>query len=325
MKILFVFTGGTISTTLTQNVMSVDKDKPYALIKSYEERFGKSFEYDCVSPYLELSENNTGKHLSMICECVKSNVSKGYDGVIVTHGTDTLQYSASALAYTFGNNSIPICLVSASFPLENTHSNALDNLHGAVNIIKHKLGKGVFVPFRNTKDNFVKVHRATKLLPSIAFSDEVISLKNCEYGKFDNNFNFIKNHNYSENNDGMQAFVPAFSELSPILFLHAYVGINYPPLSQNIKYVLISSYHSGTIDTKSESAKNFYNTAKEMGIKVFVAGVSGKEIYESEQAYSELSITPLPLSPISAFVKLWLIATNKVNDNALLIPLGGDL
>ncbi len=327
MKILFIFTGGTISTTLDGNVMKVDKDKPYALIKAYENKYGMDFSYDCYSPFLELSENNTCEHLDKLCSCVMKYANQDYDGIIVTHGTDTLQYSACALSYTLGLNSIPVCLVSASFPLSDANSNAIYNLHSAILFIKNKLGKGVFVPFKNTKDSFIKVHRAPRLLPSAPFSDEVMSVKDQEYGRFfsgpNNELFFTKNPKYLEKQDEIPPFAPCFLQ-SHVLFLHAHVGMSYPTLSQNIKYVLISSYHSGTVDTKSKEAREFYTLAKTQGIKVFISGVENGNVYESATEFYTLNLTPLPLSPISAYIKLLLISSQKDTDK-LYKSLGGDL
>ena len=326
MKILFVFTGGTISTTLTDSVMKVDKNKPYALISAYKSKFGIDFEYDCISPYLELSENCKGVHLDKLCSCIKERLNEDYDGIIVTHGTDTLQYSAAALSYCVGSQSIPVCIVSASYPIEDEISNALDNLHGAVLLIKNKLGKGVLVPFRNTKDSKIKVHIGTRLLSSIAFSDEVLSANDGLYGVFDSTFTFTKNKDLPTSSDAIAPFDPCFSLSSPVLFINAHVGMNYPVLSQNVRYVLISSYHSGTVDTKSESAKKFYATAKDMGIKVFISGVSKGNVYESTTVFSDFSITPLPdIAPISAYIKLWLISNVGENADKVFLPLGNDL
>ncbi len=326
MKILFVFTGGTISTTLDKDVMRIDGNKPYSLIDAYEKKFGIDFKYDCVCPYFELSENNTAKTLDLLCSCVSNNIDNGYDGIVVTHGTDTLQYSACALGYCLRSNCNPVCLVSASYPLENSNSNALDNLHGAICIIKNRLGKGVFVPFRNTSDSFVKVHRATRLLPSNPFSDEVLSAKNIEYGTFDERFNFSKNVNFSEKESAQESpFLPCFSRSASVLFLNAHVGMIYPTLSKKIKYVLISSYHSGTVDTKSDMAKSFYKRAREKNIPVIISGVENGNVYESATAFSSLSLITTPLSPISAYIKLWLIANSSAPLSFLFNPLGGDM
>ena len=44
----------------------------------------------------------------MLVRTVKENADKGYDGIIVTHGSDTLQYSAAAIGYCMGLESLPI-------------------------------------------------------------------------------------------------------------------------------------------------------------------------------------------------------------------------
>jgi len=63
MKILFVFTGGTIGSTKQGNVIGTDKGKPYVLLQMYHMAYGLDFEYECVTPYIALSENNTGETL----------------------------------------------------------------------------------------------------------------------------------------------------------------------------------------------------------------------------------------------------------------------
>ena len=311
MKILFVFTGGTIGSTLNGSVMSVDNNKSYKILDAYDKKFGIDFDYDCVCPYLELSENNTGDNLTLLCSCINENANKGYDGIIVTHGTDTLQYSANAISYTLNNPTLPVCVVSASYPIEHEKTNALTNLHSAVMIIKNNLGKGVLVPFKNTKDTETKVHRATHLLSAVSFSDELKSMEDMEYGSFSPTFEFRKNPSFCETED-KEKFLPTFTTVSPVLFLHAHPAMQYPILTEKVQYVLISSYHSGTVDTKSANAKAFYNEAKEKGIPVYIAGVKKGDVYESATCFSALSLLPLfDLSPIAAYIKLWLSATQN--------------
>ena len=328
MNLLFIFTGGTIGSTRHENVISPDANKPRHLIEKYKANFGIDFEYSVEEPYTELSENNTGEHIKKLSLCVINNLNKGFDGIIVTHGTDTLQYSAAALGYTVPSNSIPICVVSANRPIEDKSSNALANLRAAVCFIKNNCGRGVFVPYKNEKDAFVKIHRATRLLASRAFSDDVASIFDSEYGQFDNNGTFHKNIHYDESDDSIPTLNPSvFCETSKrILFLHPYVGMNYPSLTNDTKYILLSSYHSGTVNTKSKAAVDFFKKAKELGIKVYLTGVSNTPEYESAILFRELGITPLKnISPIAAYVKLWLISCNKTDENNLNCSLGGDI
>ena len=122
MKILFIFTGGTIGSTCHENVISPDSSKSHKLIQEYDTRFGIDFEFSVLEPYVELSENNTGEHIKKLCLCVTNNINKNYDGIIVTHGTDTIQYSAATLGYALSSNSIPVCIVSANRPIDDKKS-----------------------------------------------------------------------------------------------------------------------------------------------------------------------------------------------------------
>ena len=312
MKILFIFTGGTIGSTLHGDIISPDGNKPRAIIEAYRLKFGIAFSYSIEEPYTELSEYNTGEHVKKLCDCVLSNLDKDYDGIIVTHGTDTLQYSAAALGYAAGSESIPICLVSANRPIENEKSNALDNLHAAVKFIEKSLGRGVFVTYRNDTDDVTKVHRATRLVSSRSFSDEVASIFDLNFGYFDKSFDFHKNYDYKENEDVIKPLVTSeIGEYSKdILVISPYVGMNYPILTSQTKYILLDSYHSGTINTKSTKALEFFATAKKLEVKIFLTGVTYLPEYESATIFEELGIIPIKnISLVSAYVKLWLISS----------------
>jgi L-asparaginase len=51
-----------------------------------------------------------------------------YDGVVVVHGTDTMAYTASALAFLLGGLDRPVVLTGAQTPLESPRSDARSNL-----------------------------------------------------------------------------------------------------------------------------------------------------------------------------------------------------
>ena len=99
MRILFVFTGGTIGSVQKGAYVGTDQSTASLLVEQYRARYGVPFAYDAVSPYLALSEQSDGDTLRTLCACVRAHMDKGYDGIVVTHGTDTLQYAAAALSY----------------------------------------------------------------------------------------------------------------------------------------------------------------------------------------------------------------------------------
>lgn len=55
-----------------------------------------------------------------------------YAGFVIIHGTDTLSWTASSLAYQLQGLDRPVVLTGSMLPLEAPDSDALDNLHGAL-------------------------------------------------------------------------------------------------------------------------------------------------------------------------------------------------
>ena len=49
--------------------------------------------------YNMLSENMTPELWSELAQCAFNEITRGMDGVIITHGTDTMGYSAAALSF----------------------------------------------------------------------------------------------------------------------------------------------------------------------------------------------------------------------------------
>ena len=310
MKILFIFTGGTIGSTKVDGVMSAERGKAYAIISAYEKKYGIDFDYELEEPYVEVSENNTGVHIKALCACVRRGLSEGYDGIIVTHGSDTLQYSAAAIGYCVGLDTPPVCLVAANAPIEDGGSNALDNLRGAVRFIESGSGRGVFAVYRNACSDRVRVHRGTRLIGAKAYSDDLSSVKKSIYGAFDGDFTFIKNQNYRELPDATLPFDPSVLDENNegALVLFSYPGMSYPEINENVKYVIFNTYHSGTLNTSSDAAREFFLEAKKRGIPVYATGVSAELCYSSALSFDALGIIPLPeISPVAAYIKLWFI------------------
>ena len=141
MKILVVFTGGTIGC-------GGEGGGKYMLTQMYLDRYG-DVDFDTAEPYTVLSENLEGSHMNMLADCLQSYDLNSYDGIVVTHGTDTLQYTSAFLAYIFDGLNVPIVLVSANYPLDDSRSNGFENFVGAIDFIKSGSGNGVFVSYKN--------------------------------------------------------------------------------------------------------------------------------------------------------------------------------
>jgi L-asparaginase len=57
-----------------------------------------------------------------------------YEGFVITHGTNTLGYTAAALAYCIGHSPKPIVLTGAQIPASNPASDGIANLENAIRV-----------------------------------------------------------------------------------------------------------------------------------------------------------------------------------------------
>lgn len=301
-------------------------------------------------PYYILSENLTGTELLVLAGCVnrylpeeerkyvfplsfEKNIDVGEknqqtEGIVIMHGTDTLAYTAAFLGLLFEDVSIPILLVSSAYPLEDVRANGLRNFRGAVEFIKGGYGAGVFVSYANEGEN-VTIHRGTRLIRSLEYSADVISAENRFYGRFQADGVFLKNPNYMEEREdfyegflkrGSRNFQKAvngnieihFSKDCPeILRIVPYPGMSYPKISEEMKVVLMESYHSGTIGI-TDGLRRFMKEAKKRGLPVYLTGLNREDAdYETVGQYEEMGIIPLRnKTAVTQYMKFWLMLKN---------------
>jgi len=69
-----------------------------------------------------------------------------YDGIVITHGTDTLAYTSSALSFMLRNVPVPVVLTGSMLPITEPNSDAPRNLRAALTFAV-KGFPGVYVAF----------------------------------------------------------------------------------------------------------------------------------------------------------------------------------
>ena len=94
---------------------------------------------------------------------------------------------------------------------------------------------------------------------------------------------------------------------SGILRIYPYPGMVYPDISENVRAVLLDTYHSGTLCSVTPHMSAFFEAAKKRNIPVFITGANTETDYASFQIFEQKNVQVLRnLSPISAYMKLWL-------------------
>jgi L-asparaginase len=309
MKILVVFTGGTIGSRLQNGWISPHGDTKFALIENYKTSFLDDAEFVSVEPYYTLSENLSAKEINLLISCVLDNIEVGYDGIIVTHGTDTLQYTAAALSYAVGNCPLPIMLVSANYPLDHPRSNGMDNFNGAVQFIKQKKGNGVYISYKNPEDE-LKFHSGLSALSHGESDDSIHSLYGKHYGLL-----YGGEIRINEKPKLFPSLSPfTLCENPNILVINAMPGDSFCYDITKYKAIIMRPYHSGTLNTKSDAFKLFCQRAKTQGVPVFVTNLHEGETYESSKLYEEFGIIPLPCRTFTdAYIRLWIGISKNEN------------
>ena len=113
-KILMIGTGGTIASEITPEglVPEINSEQLLKFIPDVAE----FCQVDCIQKYSLDSTNIRPKHWMGIAETIRENYD-AYDGFVISHGTDTMAYTAAALSYLIQGSPKPIILTGAQKPI----------------------------------------------------------------------------------------------------------------------------------------------------------------------------------------------------------------
>ena len=164
-KVALISTGGTIASKIDYRTGGVR-----AALSASElyESVPELANYASVDPEVlmsEYSENLKPEHWTMMANKIAEKVKAGkYSGVVVSHGTDTMHYTAAALSFALQNLPIPVVLVGAQRSSDRPSSDAALNLLGATLFAAKAEVAGVFVAMHaGTSDDVVAIHVGTRV------------------------------------------------------------------------------------------------------------------------------------------------------------------
>lgn len=113
-NILMIGTGGTIASEMTPSGLTPELNSTQLL--SFVPRIGEMCHVDCVQLYSLDSTNIRPAHWLGVAGAVRENYDR-YDGFVISHGTDTMAYTAAALSYLIQGSPKPIVLTGAQKPI----------------------------------------------------------------------------------------------------------------------------------------------------------------------------------------------------------------
>jgi len=163
-KVLILGTGGTIASRVDYRTGAVSPAMTAEELHALIPELSDIAEVKPEILFNILSENIGSTHWSKLATRIGRSVAEGYAGVVVTHGTDTLGYTAAALSFALQNVPIPIVLVGSQRSPDRPSSDATQNLIGAVSIAANAPFSGVFVAMHlDESDDGIALHRGTRV------------------------------------------------------------------------------------------------------------------------------------------------------------------
>jgi L-asparaginase len=348
-NILVLFTGGTIGSVRLPNgkIVQPSEAKDYGfeaedaeslLLGKYKKRYiDKNINFETKNIMETLSENMTIKKREDLTKKLKEIDFEKYDGIVLTHGSDTLGHTANYLSMILDRIKVPMILVSSNYVVTDERANGIENLKGAVDFISNVKLPGVYVTDNSNSKEKAKVIYASRVTQCKPITDNYGSVsigekgeKNMrplgviEEGKFkvlDNKlFKKLEKRRQTEGNNLLDKIESLDSR---ILCIHPYPGLNYDFFNlDNVDAVLHGTYHSGTActdgDSESENLLAFAKKCQEKGVDLYLCpiyGAAGRDVYSStDKFYNSGGSTIMNLSPENALTKLSL-AYSLYKDN----------
>lgn len=324
-KILVIFTGGTIGSKITDQIINVDKESPFTLIHMYEKKYGDKGRLEGKMALSILSENTIPDHWSKLCSVLSEISYENYKGVILTHGSDTLAYTSALVGMLYHYVPVPVVLVASNYALGEKGSNGLKNFKKAVDFIDSRTVRGVFTIYRNHK-NQNEVFLSTRMMEADPYSDQFRAFGGHPYG-------IMKKDRFIPYTDSYQ---PSIDEINkkqdktakePIVFtnrillIRPYPGIDYSMfdlLSGKPAAVLHYLYHSATACTDAQEETyqvlSLVKRRKEEGIDFYAASYKESDGKRYATADALLKAGAIPLYNISAeaaYAKLMILYNRK--------------
>ncbi|MCX8172474.1 MAG: Glu-tRNA(Gln) amidotransferase subunit GatD [Archaeoglobaceae archaeon] len=159
--IKIISTGGTIASKVDYRTGAVTSQFTAEEIVSDVPEILEICNVDAELLYNILSENMKPKNWIELARRVYESLKK-YEGVVITHGTDTMHYSASALSFMLSTPK-PVIFVGAQRSSDRPSSDAVMNLLCSAKLCVSDVGEVLVCMHGSTSDDFCYAHRGVKV------------------------------------------------------------------------------------------------------------------------------------------------------------------
>ena len=144
-RVLLIGTGGTIASEVTEGGLAPELTTQQLL--AYLPDISQICDITCLQLLSLDSTNMEPCHWLMMARCIREHYD-AYDGFVITHGTDTMAYTAAALSYLIQDSPKPIVLTGAQKPIGFDSTDSKVNLSDAFRCASSDL-PGVSIVFNH--------------------------------------------------------------------------------------------------------------------------------------------------------------------------------
>ncbi|KAF6691615.1 asparaginase [Pseudomonas sp. EKM23D] len=145
-NIMVLYTGGTIGMQASANGLAPASGFEARMREQFADVNVPTWRFREMSPLID-SANMTPTYWQHLRCAVVEAVDDGCDAVLILHGTDTLAYSAAAMAFQLLGLPAPVVFTGSMLPAGVPDSDAWENVHGALLALGAGLAPGVHLYF----------------------------------------------------------------------------------------------------------------------------------------------------------------------------------
>ncbi len=311
-------TGGTISMRVENGISVPDLDFNKVL-RHTNRNLTSNFHIESLDVFCIDSAQMNYSHtreIAIIMAYIYENITVPFIGFLVTHGTDTMAYSSSALSLMMGSG-LPFSIVytGAQKPIQEPMNDAGINIRNALFTLEalHNNGMAEVV--------VVMAERAMLATSAMKVDDTLVHAFDSPLHKYVSKFSALEYPIRLApwlNPRREEEFSPEVwtTDYSHTLVVNSSLGLNPDRVERqledpDIRAVLLFSYGAGTADT--DIINVIYDKATALNLPMFVVSPVNarfKVMYESAKDMVEKGIVPLNMTLPSSLAKME-IAINK--------------
>ena len=319
--------GGTIASRIDYRTGAVDAaTSPQELVDAFAHLSKKPLR--AKSLFSISSEDTTHIHWQKIAQAAADEIKDGAQGVVITHGTDTMSYSSAALSFMLQNLPCPVIFTGSQRSSDRSSSDALLNMQASLLAAGSDLS-GVFICMHeNLSDDSCLLHFGAKVRKMHTSRRDAFRSINCRpaarvlplQGKFEKISQLAPPRNTGK--------LALDTKINPnVALIYSYPGIKPEMLASLSKYegVVIAGTGLGHVPSNTSNDLDAVPVIKEIseliasGIPVVIApqtiyGRINLNVYSSGRVLREAGAIGhlCDFTPEAAYVKLmWVLAHEK--------------